>query len=82
MAGEGAVLLFAPNTESLKRLGKTVIEAARQDKRAWIAYPKAGKLGTDLNRDKLREIGESFHIEAVRLVSLDETWSAMRFRPG
>lgn len=44
--------------------------------------PKAGKLGTDLNRDKLFKLVEPHGIEGVRLVSIDDTWSAMRFRPS
>jgi phage-related baseplate assembly protein len=58
------------------------IEAARRDQLAWIAYPKAGKLGTDLNRDTLAAalVGEG--IQPVRQVAIDETWSALRFRPA
>ena len=78
---EDAVLLFVPNSKDLKILGGAVVEAARRDRLAWIAYPKGGKLETDLNRDKLRELMEPLGIQPVRLVSLDDTWSAMRFRP-
>jgi hypothetical protein len=77
-----AILLFAADSKTLERLGGPVFEAARMDKLAWVAYPKAGKLDTDLNRDKLSEIVKPQRIQPVRLVSLDETWSAMRFRPG
>jgi hypothetical protein len=77
-----AILLFARDSKSLKAQGTTVVEAARRDKLAWIAYPKAGNLGTDLNRDKLSGLMKPLGIQPVRLVSLDETWSAMRFRPG
>ena len=37
-------------------------------------------LGTDLNRDALWKLMEPEGFEGVRLVSLDETWSAMMFR--
>ena len=77
-----ALLLFARDSKSLKSLGNPVFEAAKRDGLAWIAYPKAGKLGTDLNRDKLSELVKPLGIQPVRLVSLDDTWSAMRFRPG
>ena len=50
--GAGAVLLFTKKSADLS-VGKAVLEAARQDRIAWVAYPKAGKLGTDLNRDRL-----------------------------
>jgi hypothetical protein len=77
-----AVVLFARDSKTLKLIGKPVFEAAKADRLAWIAYPKAGQLGTDLNRDILSKLMEPMGIQPVRLVSLDATWSAMRFRPA
>jgi hypothetical protein len=57
------------------------IEAAQADRLAWIAYPKAGQLGTDLNRDSLNEALQEHGIHAVRQISVDATWSALRLRP-
>jgi hypothetical protein len=48
---------------------------------AWLAYPKAGKLDTDLNRDILWRHMLGKGIQGVRQIALDEVWSAMRFRP-
>ncbi len=77
-----AVLVFAENSKVLATNAvKPVIEAARADRLSWIAYPKAGQLETDLNRDKLVALLKSYGIEGVRLVSIDNVWSAMRFRP-
>lgn len=42
----------------------------------------AAKLGTDLNRDSLAARLSERGIRAVRQISLDETWSALRFRPA
>ena len=48
---------------------------------AWAAYPKGGsKVPTDLNRDILWKLIEPLGWRPVRMVALDETWSAMRFR--
>ena len=48
----------------------------------WFAYPKGtSKIKTDINRDTLRETGEQFGITTVTAVSINETWSALRFRP-
>jgi len=48
----------------------------------WFAYPKGtSKIKTDINRDILRITGEDFHITTVTAISLDDTWSALRFRP-
>lgn len=46
----------------------------------WISYPKAKGLGTDVNRDILWEKLKPFGLEAVAQVSIDETWSALRFK--
>jgi hypothetical protein len=76
-----AVLLFVATAKELKAKGKPAIEAARADKLAWIAYPKAGQLGTDLNRDTLNALMNQEGAQAVRSVSIDGVWSALRFRP-
>ena len=47
----------------------------------WVAYPKGtSKVATDLNRDILRVSFEEKGLKAVSLVSIDSTWSAMRFK--
>jgi hypothetical protein len=48
-----------------------------------IAYPKGTSgVKTDLNRDRLAKAVAPTGWRAVRLVALDEIWSAMRFRPA
>jgi hypothetical protein len=79
--GGAAVLVFAVDSKSLGASARAAIDAAKEDRLSWIAYPKAGQLGTDLNRDRLVEAMKPYGIEGVRLVSLDDVWSAMRFRP-
>ena len=76
-----AILAFAANSVKLKSNARPAIDAAKDDRLSWIAYPKGGKLGTDLNRDKLVKLMKPFGIDSVRLVSLDDTWAAIRFRP-
>ncbi len=56
--------------------------AARADRLAWIDYPKGGRLGTDLNRDLLVAALAARGVQPVRQVSIDDTWSAPRFRPA
>ena len=78
--GDG-VLLFAATKADLHRLKAPLVGAARRDDLAWLAYPKAGQLGTDLNRDLLMEELAPDGIEGVRIVAIDDVWSAARFRP-
>jgi hypothetical protein len=76
------VIAFARSQAELAAVAAPAIEAARQDRLAWIAYPKAGQLGTDLNRDILAALLTAEGVRPVRQVAIDETWSALRFRPA
>jgi hypothetical protein len=76
------VLAFARTLKDIEEGCAAAITAAQQDRLAWIAYPKAGQLGTDLNRDILWKHLVKSDIEGVRQISIDEVWSAMRFRPA
>lgn len=60
---------------------QAAIAAAREDRLAWLAYPKGGALGTDLNRDRLTAAVTERGAQPVRQVAIDGTWSALRFRP-
>lgn len=76
-----AVIVFATNRAELGERAEPFVAAARRDALAWIAYPKAGQLDTDLNRDLLWELLSGQGIRPVRQVALDMVWSALRFRP-
>lgn len=44
----------------------------------WLCYPKGEGLGTDLNRDILREAVEGQGLDTVAQVAIDDVWSAIR----
>ena len=75
-----AVVVYAATAKDLAAALPGARKRLGADGRLWIAYPKAKKLGTDLNRDSLWKQMEPAGFEGVRLVSLDDTWSAMMFR--
>jgi hypothetical protein len=77
-----ALLLFSGNAAELDEGVATLLQAVRRDALTWVAYPKAGQLGTDLNRDLVREAIEPLGARTVRLISLDDVWSALRLRPA
>ena len=81
-ASADAVLAFVQSASELDVLAGPAIDAARDDRLAWIAYPKAGQLGTDLNRDVLAALVTERGAQPVRQVAIDEVWSALRFRPA
>lgn len=75
-----AVLVFVEKAAQLEKHVGHALDAARDDRLCWIAYPKAGQLGTDLNRDVLVQLMGSRGVKPVRQVALDEVWSALRFK--
>lgn len=82
-AGQAAdvVVVFAVNAAALASTAEPAWQAARDDRIAWICYPKAKQLGTDLNRDILARSAPEHGVRPVRQVAIDDTWSALRFRP-
>ena len=77
-----AVLVFVRDRGELAARGEPAITAGRRDALAWVAYPKAGQLGTDLNRDTLAAAVRERGVQPVRQVAIDEVWSALRLRPA
>jgi hypothetical protein len=45
----------------------------------WVAYPKGNR--TDVNRDTLWPILDEHGMRPVTQVSINQVWSALRFRP-
>ena len=51
----------------------------------WVSWPKARKLGTDLTLPAVIRIGYSLGLVESTCLSVDETWSALKFthpKPG
>ncbi len=47
-----------------------------------MSYPKrTSGVKTDVDRDVIREYAASVGLGAVAIVSLDDTWSALRLKP-
>jgi hypothetical protein len=77
-----AVIVFCTDRAELDGLRDQYVPPAARDALTWVAYPKAGKLGTDLNRDVLAEMVKREDVRPVRQVALDDIWSALRLRPA
>jgi len=74
-------LIFAINQLQLNNILKEVFSALHTESKLWIAYPKTtSKIVSDLNRDASWEILSKNDYEAVRQVTLDHVWTAMRFK--
>ena len=75
------VIVFVKTLADVDSKCAAAIQAAKEDRIAWIAYPKAGQLETDLNRDILWKHLLKQNIQGIRQIAIDDVWSAMRFRP-
>lgn len=79
---EAALLAFVTDRAALEDHLTDVVAAASADQLTWVAYPKSGQLGTDLDRDVLPALLTDEGVRPVRQVAIDDVWSALRFRPG
>ena|SRR6185312_374431 len=75
-------LVFINNHKELLQFLNTQLKKIEPDSVLWLAYPKGtSKIKTDINRDTIRTTGEEFGIATVTAISINDTWSALRFRP-
>jgi hypothetical protein len=76
------VQLFVRSVAELEAQARVAIDAVKPNGLLWISYPKkSGKIKTDISRDMGWEAVRKAGWDGVTLVSIDETWSALRFRP-
>src|SRR5262245_43562279 len=71
------VIVFVKTLADVESKGGPAIDAAKEDRIAWLIYPKAGQLDTDLNRDILWRHLLKYGIQGVRQIAVDPIWSAM-----
>lgn len=45
----------------------------------WVSWPKDGQLDTDLSLPKVIKIGYEFGLVESTCLSVNETWSALKF---
>ena len=81
-AGVSFALAFATTLAEVATFAKSVAAPAEGDAAIWVAYPKRSskryesEIGRDTSWKPLGVLG----YEGVRLVAIDEDWSALRFR--
>ena len=75
-------LVFINDNKEYLDFLKKELKNIEPDSVLWFAYPKGtSKIKTDINRDTIRVTGEEYGIATVTAISVDDTWSALRFRP-
>jgi hypothetical protein len=75
-------LAFVTKQKEVDTLGKGIAKKAQGDAVVWFAYPKGSskKYKSEINRDSGWKILGDRGFEPVRMVAIDEDWSAVRFR--
>jgi len=73
-------LVFALNSNQLKRIFAELCPALRDETKLWVAFPKqASKIASDLNREGSWDFMIEQGFETGEKVVLDYVWSAQRF---
>ena len=83
LGGEvGFSLAFVTKQREVDTLAKSVAKSAKGDAIVWFAYPKGSskKYKSEINRDAGWKMMGEAGFEPVRMVAIDEDWSAVRFR--
>ena len=76
------VQAFAEQRAGLEEVAPLAIRAVKPDGLLWFTYPKkTGKIASDLSREVTWEVLVPHRWHPVTQISIDETWSALRFRP-
>jgi hypothetical protein len=75
-------LAFVTRQQEVEALAKAIAKKAKGDAVVWFAYPKGSskKYKSEINRDTGWKVLGEQAFEPVRMVAIDEDWSAVRFR--
>ncbi len=75
------VQLFIANRKELEAQAPKLKKMLNPDALLWVCYLKGtSKTKTDINRDTLHAYARTIGLEGVSLISVDDDWSAMRFK--
>jgi hypothetical protein len=77
-----AVIVFVPTSATLTAHSERAIAAVKTGGLLWLAYPKkTGGIASDMQRERAWEAFAHLDWRPVSQIALDDTWSALRFRP-
>lgn len=71
--------LFATDDRQLKIDFGKAKKFLKFDGMLWVSWPKSGKLGTNLNENKVRDIGLAAGMVDIKVAAIDEIWSGLKF---
>ena len=76
------ILVFVTKQIEIDNLIPKIAQLLKGDAVLWMSYPKgtSKKYKCDFNRDTGWQIMGNYDLEPVRMVAIDEDWSALRFK--
>ena len=76
------IMVFSTEMEEAVNLISRSIHTLEEDQLFWFCYPKKSskKYSSSIDRDNTWELADRFGYRPVRQISLDDDWSAIRFR--
>lgn len=76
------IQIFSKDFAEANNYVSEAIQSLEDDGHIWLCYPKgtSKKYKSDINRTKSWEIFAPYDFEPVSQVSIDDDWSAIRFR--
>ena len=76
------IILFVNDKAEFDKNFEIATKFIKPDGLLWVTYPKVtAKITTDINRDIMWKEALKYKFTCVEMISIDETWSAIRFRP-
>jgi hypothetical protein len=80
-AGEYDVIVaFCPDAARVLRRFEPLVARLETAGGLWIAWPKRSSgVPTDLNENRVRDIGLAAGLVDVKVCAIDQTWSGLRF---
>ncbi len=81
LEGEFDVIqFFVTKRKKLEEKLSGLSDALRSRGLVWVTYHKGNQLDADINRDSIVAYAETIGLKAVAQVSVDDIWSALRFK--
>ena len=75
------IQLFVSSRKQLEASLPSLKTALKGNGLLWITYPKGtSKVKVDVNRDTIAAYAKSIGLQEVAMVSIDDTWSALRLK--
>jgi len=76
------MIIFAGTVAEVELFAPDALHNLLADGILWFCYPKKSskKYSSDLERDKVWPVLNNSGFHGIRMVAIDEDWSAMRFR--